>query len=73
MPLKPKKPNQTKPIKSQLLQAVEHKLSYVIKKNHYQHKLKIQKKINNLANGSILLLNNDNKSLNPSMVLKVLG
>ena len=53
-------------LSTQLLQAEEHKLSYIIEKNHYQHKLKIQRKLNNLYNGSILFPNNDDKFLKPS-------
>ena len=51
---------------TQLLQTVEHKMSYISEKNHYQHKLKIQRKLNNLYNGTILFPNNDDKFLNLS-------
>ena len=45
----------------------KHKLSYIIeKKNRYQHKLKILKKLHNFYNGSILFPNNDDKFLNLS-------
>ena len=37
-----------------------------MKKNHYQHKFKIQRKLNNLYNGSILFPNKDDKFLNLS-------
>ena len=54
-------------LSGQLLQTVEHKLLYITeKKNHYQHKLKIQRKFNNLYNGSNLFPNNDDKFLNLS-------
>ena len=41
-------------------------MSYIIEKNQYPHKHKIQRKLNKLYNGSILFPNNDDKLLNLS-------
>ena len=53
--------NKKNSLSPQILQAVENKLSFIIDKNHHQHKHKIQRNLYNLYNGSILFSNNDDK------------